>query len=123
MEVVVVFHKKRIDVAHLIDGHTQVFVGFGRLDDEPFGEVAPTGFDKPGQVFAAHGDVDVVVPGDEAAMAHSSEQSAAIEPVDNVVSAADAVYFAQDGELFELQFAAMFFEILLKRCGHGCFLL
>ena len=49
-----------------------------------------------------HGDVNVVVPGDKAAVAHGPEQGAAVEPVRDVVAPADGVNFAQYVQLFQL---------------------
>ena len=54
------------------------------------------------EVFGKHADIDVVVPWDEPAVAHGTEQGAAVKPVVDAVLGADTVYLFKDGELLHL---------------------
>lgn len=70
-------------------------------------------FNEPVIVIFRHRDVDVVVPGDEALMARSAEQSSVYEPITKVVLFGEVVKIAKHFEfdalqIFELQFGGLF---------------
>lgn len=55
------------------------------------------------RVVECHRYIYVVIPRDEATMAHGTKQRASVEPVLDVVFATDAVYLLKNGELLELR--------------------
>ena len=113
------FHEEGVRVANLEDGHAHVAVGVGRLHQQVRRQIAARRFHEARQVGKAHGDVDVVVPGDKAAVAHRAEQRAAVEPVVDAFGTADAVYFAENIELLELHGAQVLALMDLQGSIHG----
>ena len=96
-------------------------LGSRQLELQVGGQLAGGRCLETGQVVAAHGNVDVVVPRNEASVAHGSQQGAAIEPVVDVVRAADAVYGFQYLQLLQLAGAQLLRLVGIEvGWGHGC---
>ena len=60
--------------------------------------------DEARQVGGVDANVDIVVPGNETAVAHSAQQRTAVEPVVNVVAVEQIAHFDKDVEHLELHF-------------------
>ena len=65
-------------------------------------------------VLYGHGDVDVVVPGNESLVAHRAQQRSAVEPVFDMVLLADAVDLLQYLQLAQLAGAEVLSDVLLE---------
>lgn len=71
-----------------------------------------------GQVVEPHGNVDVVVPRYEAAVAYGTEYGAAVEPIVNAVPQTNGVDGLEYAELLELHRAAVAVKVCCEFVAH-----
>ena len=100
-KIIAALNVEGVEIAHLDDGFFSGFYFWG-LDKKIFGEFVLSHFNKACNIFLAHGNINVIVPRNEPLMADSSEECAAVEPIFNVVFAADFVNLHENGELLKL---------------------
>lgn len=93
--VAVGFLEPTAAVAHLGIEKEVVGVGARRLQSHRFGQFPGQDFHQPAIVGPEHLDVEVVIPGDEAAVAHGADERSAAQPVSDAVAAADVVHDAE----------------------------
>ena len=101
-EVLIAFHIEGVEVAHLHNRFSCV-LRLGSLQAQTLTQLFRSNLHKAPHVLKRHGNVDVVVPRDEAAVTHRTKQRATVQPVADGVFAADAVDFLQNGELLQLR--------------------
>ena len=94
-EVVNLLDVERVKVAHLHVLCPHLRVGLPRLYHQVMRQISLPLLDKAAEILHVHGNVDVVVPWDEATMAHGTQQRTAVEPI------ADAHFLAGLVDVFE----------------------
>jgi len=84
------------------------------LEKQPIGQLLRRHLLESGEIFAAYGNVDVVVPRNKAGVSHRAETRAAVEPVVDIVAAANLVDLHENLQLLQLQFAQMAVDVMTK---------
>ena len=88
LKIIAIFYDKRMLIAHLIDRRPAVGLQARPLQHQVVRQFRLRYFDKALHVLAAHRDVDVVVPRNEAPVAQCAEQRSPIEPIRYIVGVA-----------------------------------
>ena len=101
-EVVDLLDIERVEVTHLHVLRPHLRIGFPRLYHQVLRQIGLSLLDKAAEILHVHGDVDVVVPWDEATVTHGTQQRAAVEPIADAHLPADLVDVFEDLQLFQL---------------------
>lgn len=103
-EIIAGFDEERLEVADFWKRLFRRLVA-GHLHEEVRREFRRRDFQETFEVGSRHGDIDIVVPRNETAVAYGAEQCASVEPVRNGVAATNVVDGNEDVEHLELSTA------------------
>lgn len=112
-KVITSFYIEGVQVSYLAYRFLGRFC-FRCLEDKVGGKLLRGGTLELFQSLCGHGNIDIVIPGNESFVAHRSENGPSVQPVINVVLPANGIDFFEDIQLFQLAFAQLLFLVFFE---------